>query len=301
MPDLRRMDHLGRSGPTRTGGMVSRYQPQVYRPTSTQPAHSRATSAESLPQFQGRTEARSKEEEDEAEDMRRASDEEPQKEKRSRIPLLEKDISMIMRQRAEKHYGLDPSRNRRLVADGVAELWSWIEHTATMATGGRAFVENFDFGFKGVLPILRGFPPHEPASPAPAPKDQAHSRRSRTVSQPSGPTVFEDVRSSSIKRSDVARAHDAAFARAAAALNKKNGSTPFTISSKPAQRQLALSSIGPDFASADVAAVIKRYENLNQPSKAAAWALFSGKIDLAIRSLKSNKGGHLSNEVTYRG
>jgi hypothetical protein len=169
-----------------------------------------------------------------------------------------------------------------------------------MSEGGRAYVDNFDFGFMGVLPILKGFSSHKANSPPSSAayhhqkETSAASRRSRTVSQPSGPTVFDDVRSS-IKRSDAVRAQDAAFAKAVTSLNKKNGSTSFTLpshsTSKGAQRQLALSSIGPDFASADISAVIKKYEQTNEPSKAAAWALFSGNIELAVKSLRSNKGG----------
>lgn len=220
----------------------------------------------------------------------------------SKIPSLEKDISITMRKRAIEGYGLDPIRNRRMVKDpGLHELWSWIDHAATISAGGRAFVNDYDFGFKGVLSILRGFPPHENAS-SPIPSHEASnayngkrtstisSRRNRVISQQTGPAgVVDDVRSS-IKKGDANRAQEAAYARACAALNKKNGVTPFTISSRPAQRQLALASIGPDFANGDVASVIRRYEQHNQPEKAAAWALFSGNIELAIRSLKANKG-----------
>lgn len=218
----------------------------------------------------------------------------------SKIPSLEKDISIVMRKRAIEGYGLDPIRNRRMVKDsGLTELWSWIDHAATISAGGRAYVNDYDFGFKGVLSILRGFQPHESAaSPVPS-NDPASggkrssaisSRRNRAISQQTGPAgVVDDVRSS-IKKGDANRAQEAAYARACAAMNKKNGVTPFTISSRPAQRQLALANIGPDFANGDVASVIRRYEQHNQPEKAAAWALFSGNIELAIRSLKGNKG-----------
>lgn len=218
----------------------------------------------------------------------------------SKIPSLEKDISITMRKRAIEGYGLDPIRNRRMVKDtGLTELWSWIEHASTISAGGRAYVNDYDFGFKGVLSILKGFPPHETAS-SPVPANEAapgtkrssaiSSRRNRAISSQIGPAgVVDDVRSS-IKKGDANRAQEAAYARACAAMNKKNGVTPFTISSRPAQRQLALASIGPDFANGDVASVIRRYEQHNQPEKAAAWALFSGNIELAIRSLKNNKG-----------
>lgn len=219
----------------------------------------------------------------------------------SKIPSLEKDISITTRRRAVEGYGLDPIRNRRMVKDpGLHELWSWIDHAATISAGGRAFVNDFDFGFRGVLSILRGFPPHESTSSPIASSSHESgsgkrsstvtSRRNKGVSQQSGLAgIVDDVRSS-IKKGDANRAQEAAYARACAAMNKKNGVTPFTISSRPAQRQLALASIGPDFANGDVASVIRRYEQHNQPEKAAAWALFSGNIELAIRSLKANKG-----------
>lgn len=228
----------------------------------------------------------------------------------SKIPSLDKDISITMRKRAVEGYGLDPIRNRRMVKEGgLHELWSWIDHAATTSAGGRAFVNDYDFGFKGVLAILRGFPPYESAtSPlhtpdvAAGPQSKkgaaaAANRRNRTVSQQTGAGgVIDDVRSS-IKRGDANRAQEIAFAKACAAMNKKNGVTPFTISSRPAQRQLALASIGPDFANGDVASVIRRYEHHNQPEKAAAWALFSGNIEMAIRSLKSNKGAKWTGAV----
>ena len=121
----------------------------------------------------------------------------------------------------------------------------------------------------------------------------APGRRNRgTMQQQANPAnLAEDVKAA-FKQHDVMRRQDVAYAQAASALNKKNASTPFTVgsSSKTVQRQLALSSIGPDFASADVSAVIKRYEKQGQPTKAAAWAVFSGNIELAIRSLKNNEG-----------
>ena len=252
------------------------------------------------------------------------------------IPLLEKDISVIMRSRAQDGYGLDPVKNRRLVskdkdragaAKGTlhpqAELWSWIEHAASLSSGGRAFIDGYDFGFRGVLAILKGFAPHAsstavspsqsqdqsprirqgdsgPSSRASTiidrPGYSSQSKRSRTVSQPSTAAsngvgaIADDVRHV-ISKGDSARAMENAFARAATALNRKNGNTPFSLGSgtKVAQRQLALASIGPDFATGDVQAVIRRYEAAGYPSKAAAWALFSGNVELAIKSLKNNK------------
>ena len=246
-----------------------------------------------------------------------------------RMPLLEKDISVTMRKRATDGYGLDPVKNRRLTressksgvggnAAGAEQLWSWVEHAATMSSGGRAFVDGFDFGFRGVLPILKGFSAynaqHSSSSaslhPTTSGGGQAgksygnnnnntfHSKRSRTVSQPttsgtgSGSGVLEDVKHS-LSKGESVRALEAAFTRACVSMNKKNGSASFPSisgSAKPSQRQLALTSLGPDFASGDVAAVIRRYESHGQPSKAAAWALFSGNVELAIRSLKNNRG-----------
>lgn len=218
----------------------------------------------------------------------------------SKIPSLEKDISITMRKRAVEGYGLDPIRNRRMVKEtGLNELWNWVDHAATISAGGRAFVNEYDFGFKGVLSILRGFPPHEnTSSPIPSTLQEASgkrgstiiSRRNKAISQRTGHAGIVDDVKSSIKKGDANRDQEAAYVRACAAMNKKNGVTPFTISSRPAQRQLALASIGPDFANGDVASVIRRYEQHNQPEKAAAWALFSGNIELAIRSLKANKG-----------
>lgn len=238
----------------------------------------------------------------------------------SKIPLLEKDISVTMRTRALEGYGLDPVKNRRLVRGnaaggntGAEQLWSWVEHAATMSSGGRAYVEGYDFGFRGVLPILKGFTAYNPQSghgpghqgsrtPNLSATGQStfHSKRSRTVSQPntSGSAAVVDDVKQSIHKGDSLRAQEAAYSRACTAMNRKNGSASFpTIqgaSGKPAQRQLALSCLGPDFTNGDVAAVIKRYESHGQPSKAAAWALFSGNIELAIRSLKNNKGKALN-------
>ncbi|KAL7008805.1 U4/U6-U5 snRNP complex subunit prp31 [Cystobasidiomycetes sp. EMM_F5] len=208
------------------------------------------------------------------------------------IPTLRRDISMVMRQRSIKGYGLDPLRNMRLVKDGLTELWEWIRHAAALSADGRAYVNTYDFGFKGVLPILRGFPAYSIPSPTTGTRTPHNNRRSRNNKPEggnTGPATFADDDRSAVKRGDVSRAQDQAFSAAAAALNKMNNSKPFTTSSKPAQRQLALTSIGPDFASADIAAVIKRYEDSGQPSKAAAWALFSGNIELAVQSLKNNK------------
>lgn len=94
---------------------------------------------------------------------RATSDEELQEQ--SRLPLLEKDISVVMRDRAEKGYGLDvsvsrysrrlvwgwrgclgscmlihpvrdqrvqPSRNKRLIKESALELWSWIDRECAM-------------------------------------------------------------------------------------------------------------------------------------------------------------------------
>ncbi|GAA94126.1 uncharacterized protein L969DRAFT_93509 [Mixia osmundae IAM 14324] len=205
-----------------------------------------------------------------------AEDEEPH--------TLDLDISSVMRRRAIAGYGVT---NQSMASDtepDLADMWSWLNHVDRLATTTTTRVRSIEFDYQGILSIVRGIAQGAQIASTPE-RASPQGRRSESAI-----SVLDDV-SRSLRKGEQARAKDAVFAEAVKDYNKLNNVPAFApaATSRPAQRRLALHMLGADYALDSFEDATKRYEKAGQLEKAAAWTLFSGNTEQAVKILQRSK------------
>lgn len=185
--------------------------------------------------------------------------------------LLDRDICLVMRQRAVMGYGVDPEANMELVdqLDGVANnklllrnCWRWVLYAQQANDKGRMRAHGLDLGYEGVLGIWNG---------ALGLENQDRYDRSRLA--------LDDGAFGAAAREIVAPLSDAlpvwVLARQLGHYSKK----------KEAQRRLCLEVAGWDM---DKLKLDERLQNLvdrRRHAQAAGLAVFHGDIARAIEIL----------------
>ncbi|RKP36894.1 hypothetical protein BJ085DRAFT_16105, partial [Dimargaris cristalligena] len=73
------------------------------------------------------------------------------------ISILEADVSMVMKRRAEQGYAMDPATNLKLIAHDrpLREAWSWIQDAVNLAEDSDFIAGNIRLGFMGIQKVLR--------------------------------------------------------------------------------------------------------------------------------------------------
>ncbi|KAF7424357.1 hypothetical protein PC9H_009664 [Pleurotus ostreatus] len=192
------------------------------------------------------------------------------------------DISMVMRSRVIKGYGLSRPQDNTYIThdepDGLlTETWAWLNHSREILCTPTARVGNHDFTYEGLLGIWEGFRPmsNQPTEPSTA-EDLlgAPGSRSRRSRSPNGRTLS---------------AFHTALTELAARRNVHHSDWKPTIStSKLLQRQIALDLCGWSLKQDDLSKAIKRWENDGKYSRAACWLIFtrqySKALDVLMRS-----------------
>ncbi|BFZ63774.1 hypothetical protein YB2330_004906 [Saitoella coloradoensis] len=172
--------------------------------------------------------------------------------------VLVGDITATMKERLNEGYSLNASANRSVVKDEILkEAWRCVEDFTVEQS---VIVQGYDFTMQGVLGVWRGF--------SPMPKN--NTRRNALGFPAAGKNV------------------EAAFTAAVTELNTKAGRTASTITAttqQPQQRQLALAMIGWDLSDQQLEQQLQGFENTGEHPKAAAWAMYFGKIDRTIKIL----------------
>ncbi|KAH9932531.1 uncharacterized protein B0H18DRAFT_1083268 [Fomitopsis serialis] len=172
--------------------------------------------------------------------------------------LVEEDISMLMRQRVVRGYGLASLWHNAMIArdtssdPALIELWRWLHHSQYLLSKPAPRVEGFNFSCQGLLGIWEGFPSSHPqVSTSTNTTPRVMARRSRN-----------DLDTTSWK--------------------------PAVMTSRLVQRHLALHLCGWSLAEDDLLQAIKRWEKEGRHSQAACWLIFTDRskaaVDLLMRS-----------------
>ncbi|KAI0355754.1 hypothetical protein OH77DRAFT_1402535 [Trametes cingulata] len=229
--------------------------------------------------------------------------------------VVETDISMVMRQRAIRGYGLDnPKRNSDIVretsSDGsvLSELWLWIHHAQHLLSIPSPIIEGYDFAYQGVLGIWEGFRPtrRHPPSSQPTPRMPARSASAFFDGPGASPLLAPlslDVHHRSHSRHSGGRKRSRPppsalpedFVAAIEELNARSGNSESVAAWRPsvhtarlAQRRFALQLCERSLAQDDLARSIKRWEKENKHTQAACWLVFTEQnkeaVDMLMRS-----------------
>ncbi|KAI0266669.1 hypothetical protein BC834DRAFT_872947 [Gloeopeniophorella convolvens] len=218
--------------------------------------------------------------------------------------LVDEDISMCMRRRVVKGYGLSNlAHNAAVLKDSkeeqderaLVEMWSWMEHARQMLEGPPLRLNGYNFANQGIQGIWEGFPSSNPnvdspSDPVPAsgplldplvvegvqPMSRSQSRRSRHRGEV--PTEFS------------------AALTLLSAYHQPDGDGPETVDWKPTiqtfkltQRRFALQLCGWSLKNEDVYAVINKWEKEGRQSQAACWLVFLGRHSKAVDVLMRSK------------
>ncbi|KAK7693790.1 hypothetical protein QCA50_003362 [Cerrena zonata] len=225
---------------------------------------------------------------------------------------IEEDISMTMRRRVIRGYGLVNASHNATVAhettiddSTLSELWSWINYSQQLLSVPTSIVEGYNFSYHGIWGIWDGFRPVQPQYSAnPTPRISSRGLLLDTAptsiySQHFDPPRYQSKsrpngRGRSLPPPD--HVHDE-FLNATAIVNARRDSgssswQPTVFTNKLAQRQLALYLCGWSLAEDDLALAIKRWEKEHKYSQAACWLVFTKQYKAAIDLLLRSRGAH---------
>ncbi|KAI0949126.1 hypothetical protein AcW1_008824 [Taiwanofungus camphoratus] len=221
--------------------------------------------------------------------------------------LVEEDISMKMRQRVIKGYGLlNPLHNSIVIKDtscedcALAELWRWLHNAQQVLSVPTPRLEGYNFAYQGLFGIWEGLRSSQ---------SQASSSGHPTPRMPQRTTLL-DIPGSTMPALDTGmgahskhgsqrRSHPPNTAlpedylAAVNTLNDRSSSQqhvwrPAVATAKLAQRRLALQLCGWSLGEDDLAHMIKRWEKEKKHSQAACWLVFTGQykraVDVLMRS-----------------
>ncbi|KAL5528601.1 hypothetical protein ACEPAF_7737 [Sanghuangporus sanghuang] len=218
--------------------------------------------------------------------------------------IIETDISMVMRSRVLRGYGLfSPQNNVECVSSEIgidsnlSELWSWLNHSKYLLAFGSSKIHGFDFSYQGILGIWNGLEvtaSQEVVSILEGLDLASPSESSSSTLVGMGPIsdAGPSLRSHFSSRRN-RKAGDGFHGNYSAALNMLNSRShldksmwkPTIHTDKTQQRRLALAlcdwKIGED--------EILRWEKEDKHSQAACWLLFTNQGARAIEVLMKSK------------
>ncbi|KAF9462363.1 hypothetical protein BDZ94DRAFT_738933 [Collybia nuda] len=208
--------------------------------------------------------------------------------------VVEDDISMVMKRRALKGYGLSkPQANLLITQDDhkpthgasqmLPDLWAWISHSHEFFTVPSSILHGYDFAYQGLQGIWEGL------QPLPNPNLQPESGPPNPYLDP--PAYYHERRSSRHNNTSTDDAYgnfQAALSTLAARRPGDRSWKPSVSTTKVIQRQIALQLCGWSLRDEELNNFIKRWEKDGEISRAACWLVFTKQytkaIDLLMRS-----------------
>ncbi|KAG1812241.1 uncharacterized protein BJ212DRAFT_1448295 [Suillus subaureus] len=193
---------------------------------------------------------------------------------RSVYQAVEDDISMIMRRRAIRGYGLaNAKHNAQVVQEdpcsntALSELWDWIHHSRELICSPTSRLHGYEFSNQGLFGLWEGFSPL--------------------------PQIPESSASSFSPPDDLAYG-DFTAAVAALCARRTSGSgrpwrPPVRSTEKVEQRRFALHLCGWSIGEEEMNHEIRRWEREGQQSRAACWLVFTRQYQKALELLMRSK------------
>ncbi|EMD33754.1 hypothetical protein CERSUDRAFT_160035, partial [Gelatoporia subvermispora B] len=215
------------------------------------------------------------------------------------------DISMVMRRRVIKGYGLINPRHNSIVVKETSpdevtlpEVWLWINHAEEALCWPSPKHDGYNFAYQGLQGIWEGFKPvqTQPSAPPTTPRMPPRALLDIPVTPTIASLSLEAKQGRSTSRHGSRRRshHSAAvpddFVAAVLAINARNGIErpswrPLVATNRLPQRQLALQLCGWSLAEDDLAHAIRRWEKEERFSQAACWLVFTGQHKAAVELL----------------
>ncbi|TFK53760.1 hypothetical protein OE88DRAFT_1656037 [Heliocybe sulcata] len=211
---------------------------------------------------------------------------------------VEQDISMVMRKRVLRGYGLTNAYHNHIITQDdpagnntLSELWAWISFSKDILSAQTLKHFGLDFSYEGLLGVWESSP--QTLAPG-TPEDLQSALQSPmvSISSLSSPNLsalgleYPLHRTTSRSKHLKARSHSHA-SEPPVAFSAGNRATVQT--GKTEQRELALQLCGWQVAPDDFANEIRRWEKEGKHSKAACWLVFTGQYSKALEVLMRSK------------
>lgn len=228
---------------------------------------------------------------------------------RSVHQAVEDDISMIMRRRTIRGYGLENAKhNAQVVQEDpcsdrtLSELWDWIHHSRELVCSPTSKVHGFEFSNQGLFGLWEGFA-LLPLVPEPSASSSSVldglltipqiSPGDSSLSPLSTPAVLDPLTRMRQPPDDLAYG-DFTAAVAALCARRTSGSgrpwkPPIRNTEKLEQRRFALHLCGWSIGEEEMNHEIRTWEKEGQQSKAACWLVFMRQYQKALELLMRSK------------
>ncbi|EGO25930.1 hypothetical protein SERLADRAFT_415303 [Serpula lacrymans var. lacrymans S7.9] len=213
--------------------------------------------------------------------------------------IIEDDISMTMRRRTIRGYGIANShhnftvtREDSLMDATLSDLWAWMNHSRDILSTPTSRLHGYEFSHQGLLGIWEGFPPvpqHQVSVSAPT-FTSFHTSPSRLGLENSQSSLLSVLTGLSEKQtygSEIVVQSDFQSAIADLCTRREIDKTswkPTVSTNKLEQRQLALQLCGWSLREEDLALAIKRWEKDGKHSRAACWLVFTHSYEIRVRA-----------------
>ncbi|KZT22569.1 WD40 repeat-like protein [Neolentinus lepideus HHB14362 ss-1] len=215
--------------------------------------------------------------------------------------FVEQDISMVMRRRVLRGYGLTNAYHNHIItqddlpgSDVLSDLWAWISFSRDILSAQTLKHFGLDLSYEG----LSGVWDSSPKTPSPnTPEDLQSALQSPmvSISSLSSPNLsvlgleYPLHRTTSRSKHLKARSHTSSSSgEPPVAFSAGNGRATVQTA-KSEQRELALQMCGWQVAPEDFANEIRRWEREGKHSKAACWLVFTGQYSKALEVLMRSK------------
>ncbi|KAH0828074.1 hypothetical protein J3R83DRAFT_3729 [Lanmaoa asiatica] len=213
--------------------------------------------------------------------------------------IVEDDISMVMRHRVTRGYGIrSVSHNANIMQDDLylsgtlSTLWKWMRHSREIVCTPTSRIHGYDFSNQGLMGIWEGFQALPQSS---EPRDSTNLLNSFHLAPPASdsgsasalglPSTFSQS-FEDLSYGDFNAAITAILTRQGL---EKTSWSPALRTNKSPHRELALQLCGWYLRGDELSDAIKKWERDGQQSRAACWLVFTRQHTRALELLMRSK------------